>query len=63
MFGVSELNDKCSDTDNGIADSRDLPCSAYYPDDCGKYDTDAFQSNKRCCLCNGGEAKTLGKKN
>ncbi|MBU92465.1 MAG: hypothetical protein CML88_02920, partial [Rhodobiaceae bacterium] len=51
--------DSCTDTDNGASDSAGDTCASWYddyPEDCGGYDTDTFDSNAMCCACNGGSA-------
>ena len=46
------------DTDNGATDPYGDDCAAYanFPDWCGNYDDDDFQSNDMCCACGGGDS-------
>ena len=47
---------ECTNLDNGATDSYGDACAAYegYPDWCGEYDDDDFNSKEMCCACGGG---------
>ena len=46
---------ECADTDNGKKDSWGDGCDWYqnYPEDCGIFDDDDFNSYEMCCGCKG----------
>merc|ERR1719242_1774851 len=54
--GIQTDTAQCYDTNNGLGDIGGDMCDWYErnPEGCGVYDTEEFQANSMCCVCQGG---------